>query len=216
MTRAAWRQGALLLAAGALLLLATLTVRMLYGAQQQLQLAQAAASPQEEQTRWRHLRRAMAYYLPGNPWVRRAHDQLLAEARQALATGQPARAAAILHELRSAVLALRGLSQPFGDTLPEINAALATLQSQDPAAAPALRGAAGAHQLHQRLSHPQGVQQPWAALGVLGFLLWVFAAALLLARGLRPDASIVWHRCCWLAAGVALGQLLFWIGLARA
>ena len=206
-------QGWQLVLAGVLLVLAALVGRMLFGAQREVARAALAG---DLEGRTRHLRRAMAYYLPGNPWVRQAHDELLALARRADRLGNRPQALAAYRELRSAILALRGLSRPFAATLPEVNRAIARLSSADPRAVPGLRGAAGREALLRRLEHPPAPARGWTVLGLGGFGLWVLGGALLLLRGLRPDLSLVRRRFWPLLALVALGLLLFGVGLANA
>jgi hypothetical protein len=201
-----------LLIAALLLIVAALAARMLLGARAELGRAEAAADDE----RVRHLRRAMAYYLPGNPWVRAAHDRLLATARRQRAGGQSAQALASYHVLRSAVLQLRGLTRPYAGSLPEVNRAIAALTSARPDAAAALRGKAGRDKLLRRLEAPPEPHPGWAGLGLFGFLLWVGGACWLLARGLRADASLVRRRFWPLLGLVALGFALFCVGMALA
>ena len=201
-----------LLIAALLLIVAALAARMLLGARAELTRAAAAKSAE---VRVRHLRRAMAYYLPGNPWVRSAHDRLLAAARKQRAAGQREQALRSYHELRSAILQLRGLTRPYAATLPEVNEAIATLAAAHPEAAPALRSKAGQDKLLRRLEAPPEPSPGWAALGLLGLVLWVGGAAWLLARGLRADAART--RRFWPLVGlVALGLCLFCVGMGLA
>jgi hypothetical protein len=130
--------------AAVLLLLAGLAARMLLGARLEVQRARAAADKRDTEARLRHLRRAMAYYLPGNPWVREAHDRLLLAARDARARGDHAAALDAYRELRSAILRLRGSTRPYAETLPEVNRSIAALTSARAGAAPPARGTADA------------------------------------------------------------------------
>jgi hypothetical protein len=207
----------LALVLGALaLLIAVLCARMLLGARAEVRAASDSSTRNEGEAQIRHLRRAMAYYLPGNPWVRQARDLLLEEARQAEARGERSRALDALHQLRSAILSLRGITHPYAETLPEVNRRLAELMVRDPQASRDLRVPEGRERLLQRLDHPPEPHPLWAGLGLFGFLSWVGGALALFWRGLRPDASLV-PRTFWPLAGVvALGLLLFCLGLARA
>lgn len=206
------------LLACALLLAAALGARMLAGAQLELSRAQEAQARGDRPARLRHLRRAMAYYVPGNPWVRQAHDELLTLARRARRDGRREAALEAYHELRSAILSLRtaGATRPYAGSLPEINRAIAALTSAHPDAAAALRGEAGRRDLLRRLEAPPGPHRGWAALGLLGFLIWVGGACWMLARGLRRDARVVGRRFWPLLALVLLGLGLFCLGLALA
>ncbi len=202
-----------LIIAGVLLVLAGLCARMLLGARQEVALAQAAAARGERDRQVRHLRRAMAHYLPGNPWVAEAHQRLLALARQAQARGDKDRARAYWGELRGAVLRLRGVTRPYAGTLAEANTNIAALSGAGYAHGV---GSAGRTRLLARLASPPEPHPVWTLVALLGFLVWVGGAALLLLRGLRPDASIVWRRLWPLAAAVAGGFMLFCAGLSLA
>ncbi len=210
------RARAAIVVGAALLCAAALSGRMLLGARGELAAATAAAGRGDHDGEVRHLRRAMACYLPGSPWVRRAHDGLLLAAAAAEARGERAAALGALHELRSAILALRGLTRPYAETLPGLSRRIAALSARDPEAAAALRTPAGAEALRARLDQPPEPRPLWAGLALVGFLGWVGGAALLLARGLRPDGSRVRGRFALLCGVVALGLALFGVGLALA
>jgi len=210
------RGGGALLAGGTALLLLGLVARMLLGARAEMHHAAAAATRGDQRAEVQHFRRAMAYYLPGNPWVRRAHDALLQVGIRAMDRGQNEIAADALEQLRSAILSLRGISRPFSRTLPEVNRRLAALRSHEPQAAPALRTPEGERRLLLRLEHPPEPEPLWAGLGLAGFLVWVASAFLLLYRGIRPDAALV-RRRFWPLLGIMVGGMaLFCLGMAWA
>jgi hypothetical protein len=198
--------------AGVLLLLGALLVgRMLLGARGELGEARAARARGDRASETRHLRRAFAYYLPGNPWLRRAHDDLLALARAAEQRGEREAALHACLELRSAILSLRGISRPYTGTLPELDGRIARLMRAQPGS----RGPTEAA-LRERLARPPEPDPLWAGLGLLGFLGWTAGGFLLCAFGLRADTTRVGRRF-WPLLGVVLaGQLLFWAGMARA
>lgn len=202
-----------LVISAALLVVAGLVVRMLGGAHTELKRADRAPS---QQAQIRHLRRAMAYYLPFNPWVRQAKERLLILARSARSRGDRDVALDAFRELRSAILSLRGISQPFAESLPELNQAIAQLASADPRAAKGLKTSSGKARLLHRLEHPRDPSPGWAALGTVGFLLWVGSAIALFLRGVKPDLALVGQRFWPLSASVALGLALFCLGMALA
>lgn len=210
-TRHSLRGGSLIVAA-VLLVLAGLTARMLLGARQELRRAAVAAKKHDTEARVRHLRRAMAYYLPGNPWVSQAHSRLLSLARETEAAGQPTAALAQYRELRSAILSLRGLTRPYSDSLPLINRRIALL------ATPVGGGAdkALADKALKRLQAPPEPHPGWALLGVLGFCCWTLGAFAMLIFGLRRDAGLV-SRHFWPLLGLVVAGLgLFGLGLGMA
>lgn len=210
------RRHAALLVGSLACVVGLLGTRMLLGARSELHAAEQAARRGDGAARVRHLRRSMAYYLPGNPFVRRAGQALLEEARQAEAAGQPERALAILHELRSAILSLRGLTRPLAGDLPEINRRIAELSAARPDAARALRSPVGAQALLRRLERPPEPHPLWAGLGLLGFLIYGGAGLLLCFAGLQPDAARLRYRFWPLLGAVLLGLLLFGLGMGLA
>ncbi len=207
----------LLLLAGAILLGAGLISRMLFGARQEIRAALAAAARGDDAAQLRYLRRAMAYYLPGNPGVRRARDLLLQAAQQAEAHGNAALALDALWQLRSAILSLRGLTQPYASTLPEVNRRIADLTAREAANSPRHLAFPGRSQLLHRLENPPQPHPGWAALGLLGFLIWISGVFLGLGYGVRPDASLRKGWRFWPLAGLAAtGATLFCLGMAYA
>ena len=207
------RTGTRLVLVAVLLTVAGLTARMLLGARAELGHAARAT---DAEARVRHLRRAMAYYLPGNPWVGRAHDRLLALARRAESDGERDLALHAYRELRGAVLSLRGLGSPYGRTVDRIAPALAALTANTPGAARSLHGKDAIRNLASRLRDPPDPHPVWAFLGLCGFLLWVGAAMATIVVGLGPDLTPVWQRFWPLAGLVLLGLGLFATGMALA
>jgi hypothetical protein len=205
------------LIAGALaLILALLVARMLLGARAELRRAAQATERSDSVAVDRHLRRAIAYYLPGNPWVSAAVRRLHARAR---ADGAGAATSlARWRALRGAILALRGATQPYAEVLDECNRRIATLTSvaalRDGALA--LRGRAGERALARRLARPDDPAALWTLIGLLGFIGWVLGASLLIARGL--SAELAWlPRHGWPALAIMLlGMSAFIAGMALA
>lgn len=191
-----------LVLAGVLLLLAGVTARMWILGSEELTHADAAARRGDTEAQTRHLRRAMAHYFPGSPHVSEACEDLATLARGQERSGAPARAQHTWRELRSAILALRGLSQPYAEELDLANQHLAAL-------------AKGATTL-ERLQQPPDPNPGWAALAVLGFLLWVGAAVVMVLRGLKPDLKLVPRKFWALFGLVVAGWGLFALGLALA
>jgi hypothetical protein len=205
-----------LLLAGSLLILAGLTARMLIGSYRQIAAAHEAAEEGAVEAQVRHLRRAMSYYVPGNPWVRQGRDELLTLARQAERQDNDELALHAYRELRSAVLALRGLTTPHGEVLGEVNRAIARLSGAVKGGAPALATPEGQQALERKLADPPAPRFWWAALGIAGLVLWIAAGFTLLLGALRPDATIISCRFWPLAGLVALGLVTFYAGMALA
>jgi hypothetical protein len=209
------RRAAVLGGGGLLCVVALLCARMLLGGRAELRAADVAGLSDDIDGRILHLRRAMAYYLPGNPFVRRAEWALRQEAWRAEARGQSARALDILHQLRSAILSMRGLHQPFASDLPEINQRIAELSAAQREAAVGLRGRAGMIRALKRLERPPAPDRLWTVIGLLGFILYTGGGLLLFMLGLRRDAGRG-PQFLKLLAVVVLGLVLFALGMAWA
>ncbi|MCK5800220.1 MAG: hypothetical protein KAI47_23680 [Deltaproteobacteria bacterium] len=207
---------ATLLVGSILLIVATLTLRMLLGARHELDLATQAQAHRDPDATDRHLRHAIAYYLPGNPWVASAIERLRDRARGAERGGDPGTALTRWRGLRSAILALRSISTPYDNVLQEAAQHIARLSQTAPEAAASLRTPKGARALATRLLHPDAPNPTWTALGLTGFLLWVLAALFLIARGLTSTLRWVRHPA-WIATVlIVVGFAAFVTGMALA
>lgn len=198
------------------LVVALLSGRMLLGARQELRRARAAAARADGDGARLHLRRGLAYYLPGNPWVEQAAAALQQQAEREQSAGRSTAALESWRTLRGALLALRGAYQPFAERLPAIDERIATLTAAQAEAAPAWRGAAGRRRLQARLARPRDPRPGWVVVALLGFALWTGGGLALLLVGLTPRLEWVPRRARRLLLAVALGLTLFCAGLALA
>ena len=207
------RNHRLTISAAILLVVAVLVGRMIVYSR--LELARAEASS-NRRIRVQHLRRAAAYYLPGSPWVRQAVQALIREAKAAETARKPAHALHTWRALRSAIMQLRGLSAPYSEHLPMIHRRIVALSALDTDAKTSLRTAEGRKKLLERLDKPRSPRAGYVALGLVGFCLWVGGAFALLFVGLKADGSRKARRFWPLLSAVALGVLLFALGLGAA
>ncbi|MDB4968237.1 MAG: hypothetical protein JWN44_3926 [Myxococcales bacterium] len=192
------------------ILLAIVTVRVVWSSHGEWRAAQALGGDDEIA----HLGRAARLYAPGNPYSRRAVEKLAAIGRD-----EPARALVAWRELRSALFATRSFYTPRRALLEEANARIAELMAD----AEVQSGAQKSHDRDKarawhaaRLAQDESPSVPWTLLALFGLAAWIGCALGLLLRGigdddrLRPRAAMAW------AAGVACGLLLFFLGLSRA
>ncbi|MBK8480580.1 MAG: hypothetical protein IPL40_05335 [Proteobacteria bacterium] len=198
------------------LVVALLCGRMLLGARHELQRARAAAARAEGEVARLHLRRALAYYLPGNPWIAQAASALQQQAEREERRGHRAEALQSWRTLRGALLSLRGAYQPFAERLPTIDARVAALTAVQADTAAGWRGAAGRARLRTRLAQPRDPRPAWVATALLGFVLWTGGTLTLLLVGLTPRLEWVPGRGRALLLVVAVGLALFCAGLALA
>lgn len=189
---------------------------MLLGARRQLALADDASRRDDQAAVDRHLRRALAYYLPINPWLETAAQRLRARAQDARQRGSAATALARWRSLRSALLALRGIRQPQAALVAEANTEIASLVAASPQAARALQTPEGRRTLTRRLAQPPAPRPLFTLLALLGFVAWTSSALALCARGLTAEVRLLPRRATILGAGIVLGFAAFLLGLTLA
>ncbi len=132
-----------------------------------------------------HWGRAARLYLPGNPWSQRALDRLVEQGAW--------------QEVRSSLLAVRGLYQPGADRLRAANRAIA---------------AAGTDAA--RLEHSEEPRLLGVLLALAGTGLMLLATAHFLWRALDSKACLRRGLALRSAVGLGFGLLLFVVGLSVA
>jgi hypothetical protein len=199
-------------AALAAVLLAVVAARVVWSSRAEWRAAMASTGEERIQ----HLGRAARLYAPGNPYARRALAEL--EQTGLVQTGTGAHsplALAAWREIRSAILATRSFYTPHRELLDEANAQIAELmaQAEDPARGPpAARRAWHA----ARLQHDDAPSVGWSLAALVGLALWIGSAVAFFLRGLDERDKLRRRPALACALGVALGLILFFVGLARA
>jgi hypothetical protein len=187
--------------------LGILALRVVVSSRAEYQRASASSG----ELRRVHLGLAARLYAPGNPWSRRALDELAAIGR----SGSGPDALAAWREVRSAILATRSFYTPDGALLDEANGRIADLTA---AAEGPERGTPAARRAWHaaRLAEDDAPSVGWTLVALVGLGAWIGAAVGFFFRAvderdrLRARAALAW------AAGVAIGLILFFVGLARA
>lgn len=196
---------------GILLITGTLTTRMLLGARSEVQRAEMAHAHHDEDAELLHLRRALAYYIPGNPWTARALARMQTRAASLEHQGKTQLALHAYIELRGAVLQLRGIFSPYASQLPAINSRIARLMTLSASGSGNFTPAA----LEARLNHPDAPKPPWVAAALAGFVLWIGGSCMwLLGGGAVKRRGRT--RTLLIAIAVLVNFMLFCIGLAFA
>jgi hypothetical protein len=200
-----------LLRAGALVLalLAIVAARVVWSSRGEWKAAQSSTGEE----RLTHLSRAARLYAPGNPYSRRALAALVDTGR---AGGPDSKVALDAWRLaRSAILATRSVYTVSTDVLAEANARIAELMATSE---PASRGTLDERRAWHaaRLAQDDAPSVPWTLLALAGLASWIGCAFGFFLRGLdendrlRKRAALLW------SAGVVVGLVLFFVGLANA
>jgi hypothetical protein len=188
-------------AAMVLICLALVTVRVVWSARSEWKSAEAATG----EMKIVHLGRAARMYAPGNPYSRRALD--------ALAEAGRAGSLQAWQEVRSAILATRSFYTPHPQLLEEANGAIAQLMAE--------RDSKGSLEARKswhaaRLAEDHAPSVGWSVVAILGLFLWIGAAVALIVRGIDENDRFRPKIAVGFSAGILLGLMLFFLGLARA
>ena len=204
-----------LVAAGVILALVVVAVRLLYDSRRALQAGEIAETRGDRLEAIRHYQDAARLYLPASPYVRDALDRLDALATGAAQAGDGPSVRAALEAERAAILATRSLFIPNGARLPDIEHRLARLlaAAEDRSVAPGVSFEARATWHFERLAHHPGPALAHVLLALAGLVLWVGGAISFFTKGL--DAKLRLRRFPAIVAGAifALGLAMFLVGL---
>jgi hypothetical protein len=186
--------------------LAMVTVRVVWSSRGEWRAA--CASSGEEHLA--HLGRAARLYAPGNPYSRRATEELATLGR---AGGPDALAA--WREVRSSILATRSIYTPHRALLDEANREIASRMAASETDArgpyPVRRAWHAA-----RLAEDDAPSVGWSLLALFGLAAWVGSAFGFFWRAIDDQDRLRRRPAIACAAGIAVGLVLFFLGLARA
>jgi hypothetical protein len=162
--------------------------------------------------------RAARWYLPGAPHVGRAYDRLEALARAAEARGERDIALAAWRRVRGSILATRSFYTPHAARLAPANRRIAALMAavEGAAADPGRSEAERAAWHLQLLDRSPGPSVGWSLLALVGFALWLGGAVLFALRGLPSDDRLDPAKAAWAGAMVAVGLVVWLLGLYNA
>lgn len=216
----AWRRRARTASAVAvlaLLFLAVVVVRVLWSSRAELREAEQRLSAGEVDDAVERLGRAARLDAPGNPWSERARALLEQTATGLEERGDRGAALSAWRELRSAILATRGLGEPHRDQRLRADARIARLAAalESPSVDPASDEAARVRWHAARLAQDEAPSPAWSVAALCGLALWLGCAAGLLHRGVDDKLRLRRAAAGW-ALGIAAGFVLFLLALARA
>jgi hypothetical protein len=177
--------------------------------------AAAAADHAEAVTWWR---RAARWYVPGAPHVGRAYDRLENLAREAAERGDDQTALAAWRGVRGSILATRSVFTPHAHRLDPANRAIAALMArvEGPRADPDATEEERVAWHYDLLARDEAPSVFWSIIALLGFGLWLGGGGLFALRGVTADDELVPRRAAWAGAMVALGLIIWMLGLYKA
>jgi hypothetical protein len=181
--------------------------------------AQRAGNAAEAITAWR---RAARWYVPGAPHVAAAYERLRTLAAAADRAGDEETALAAWTGVRSSILATRSFYLPHGELLGPANQRIAALLAARERRERAAAGAPGSDEQalrehhHRLLLRRDDPSTGWTLVALIGLATWLAGGFWFALRGVSEDDRLV-PRCAARAGGtVALGLVLWMLGLALA
>lgn len=172
-------------------------------------------------------RQAARWYVPGASHVEGAYRRLETLARAAEQRGDIDTALAAWTGVRSSILATRSFYLPHAERLAPANQRIAVLMAvreralahgEDRASEQALPDAsdpAAAWHL-ERLAPVPGPSVAWSVVAILGFGAWLAGGLIFTLRGVTPDDRLVPRTAAYAAILVAVGLVIWLLGLSMA
>lgn len=184
-------------------------------------------------------RQAARWYVPGATHVTAAYQRLDTLARAAEARGDIDTALAAWRGIRSSILATRSFYLPHAERLEPANRRIAVLMAalerapaRDPGADPPAiplppdDGSAGSSDdgsdfgddedaawHYQRLAPVPGPSPFWSLVAILGFATWLTGGLVFALRGVTPDDRLVPRTAAYAGILVAVGLVIWFLGL---
>jgi hypothetical protein len=177
--------------------------------------AQQRGEPLDAIELWRQ---AARWYVPGASHVEAAYERLETLAAEAERRGDADTALAAWTGIRSSILATRSFYVPHAERLEPANRKIAALMAAREHASDQPAGAAeDATAWHyERLAPVPGPSSFWAVIAILGFATWLAGGLVFALRGVTPDDRLVPRTAAYAGILVAVGLLLWLLGLSLA
>lgn len=166
----------------------------------------------------RHWRRAARWYVPLAPHVSDAYDRLEKAGRAAEAAGDRDLALAAWRGVRRSILATRSFYTPESDRLDPANQHIASLMAaqEGPAADPGKSEAERRAWHLELLRRPVGPSVLWSVIAIAGFLLWIGGAFWFAWSGVSDKDRLVGRVAARAGVLIAVGLVVWLIGLTNA
>jgi len=160
-------------------------------------------------------RRAARWYVPLAPHVGRAYDRLEEIAQQAEQAGDIDLALAAWRGVRSSIKSTRSFYTPQSDRLDRANARIAALMAriEDPAVDPGKSEQERAQWHLELLARDEAPSVFWSIVALLGFAGWLGGGVLFALRGVTSEDRLVPRTAATAGAIVAVGLVVWMLGL---
>jgi hypothetical protein len=163
-------------------------------------------------------RRAARWYVPGAPHVAAAYTRLESIATAAEAAGDRVLALRAWRGIRSSILATRSLFTPHAERLEPANRRIAALMAAEegPEADPAVSADSREAWHYELLARDESPSPAWSVIALLGLALWIAGGVAFALRGVTADDRLVPRHAAAAGAMVAIGLVIWMLGLYKA
>jgi hypothetical protein len=173
--------------------------------------AMAKGDSTEAMTQWR---RAARWYAPGAPHVVDAYERLETLAKAAEEKDDRKTALDAWRAVRSSILATRSFYTPFPDRLVHANERIAALMAKADTAHGTEEERRQFH--YELLARDDSPRVGWALLALAGFAAWVGGGFWFARRGVGEDGKLERRTAARAGVLIALGILVWMLGLYQA
>ncbi len=163
-------------------------------------------------------RRAARWYVPGAPHVSRAYDRLQALAEVAEGRGDSELALAAWRAIRGSILATRSFYTPHSERLGPANDRIAALmaRAEGSAADPGRSESERASWHRELLARDDSPSIAWSIVALIGFGLWIGGGFHFARRAITADDKLVGRQAAWSGVLIAVGLVVWLLGLSIA
>jgi hypothetical protein len=163
-------------------------------------------------------RRAARWYVPLAPHVGRAYDRLEDIGSRAEQSGDVELALAAWRGVRSSIKATRSFYTPHAHRLDRANRRIAALMAiqEGPRADPEATEAERAQWHYDLLDRDEAPSVAWSIIALLGFGMWLGGGLLFALRGVSAEDALVPRMAAASGVLVAVGLVIWMLGLYKA
>ena len=204
----------LIVLASMFLCLGVLSARALWEGRGALQEGNSLLAEGDTEGAVRLWRRAARWYLPMAPHVESAYDKLRGLALSAEEQGNTKIAVAAWTGIRSSVRATRSFYTPFADRLDEADTHIAKLMAKMEQQSDATANVAETEQWHLALlKRDEMPSVAWSIIALFGLALWIGGGFGFALRGVDDNDRLVPKAAGYSGAAIAVGMLVWLLGL---